>query len=677
MRQYLEQLWNDWEIRMAVVCSLGLQIFLLFAASSRKRNVSIVISISLWLAYQLADSLAIFSLGYLSRNNGQYGRLTVFWAPFLLLHLGGQDTITALSIEDNELWLRHLLTFVSQVSLAIYVFSKSWTATKLFPAAVAMFLAGIVKYAERILALKRASMSSLRSSMLTDPDPGPNYAKFMEEYSSRKAAGLSAEIEVVEERRREVTTSYSQSENNNSPYMGAVCKAHELFQTFKLLFVNLILTFEHRKESQDFFIKLTAEKAYKVIEIELCLVYDILHSKAAVIHTWYGWLLRGTTLTCIITVFVLFTMSNKSGYDRIDVIVTYVLIGFAVGLEMYAIISMFFSFWTFVVLKKLDVYSNGLLNLHFRIASMLWPEKRPRWSDSIAQYNLITYALDDKPNCMRKTMKIIGIKEKWDNYQYTSYDLATVELKNLVFRELKEKMKKIDAASSSYTEFSDHRGQYALELKGYIEELGWSVKAEFDESIIIWHIATDLLFHSNQPNSNSSDHQISQHISDYMLFLLIVRPFMLPAGIGQIRFGDTCAEAQKFFKQRRNLHDKSEATKMILNVSTKYDPRKIKGDRSKSLLFVGCKLAHELQELFPETPESPTNLNEMWNLISIVWVEMLCYAASKCPGNFHAKQLSTGGELLTHVWFLMAHLGMGEQYRIEDGHARAKLHVRK
>lgn len=45
-----------------------------------------------------------------------------FWAPFLLVHLGGPDTITAYSLEGNELWLRHLLNLVVQVGVAFYVF---------------------------------------------------------------------------------------------------------------------------------------------------------------------------------------------------------------------------------------------------------------------------------------------------------------------------------------------------------------------------------------------------------------------------------------------------------------------------------------------------------------------------------------------------------------------------
>jgi hypothetical protein len=122
---YLLATWNEWEIRMLVLTSLALQVFLLFSAGIRKRNVSAVLSLLLWLAYLLADSIAIYALGYLSQTRVSKGddpqsferthRIQAFWAPFLLLHLGGQDTITAFSTEDNELWKRHLLSLLTQV----------------------------------------------------------------------------------------------------------------------------------------------------------------------------------------------------------------------------------------------------------------------------------------------------------------------------------------------------------------------------------------------------------------------------------------------------------------------------------------------------------------------------------------------------------------------------------
>jgi hypothetical protein len=78
--------------------------------------------------YLGSDALAIYALATLfSRQskkdyNSMQGNsiLQVVWAPVLLVHLGGQDGITAYNIEDNELWTRHVITAVSQITVAIY-----------------------------------------------------------------------------------------------------------------------------------------------------------------------------------------------------------------------------------------------------------------------------------------------------------------------------------------------------------------------------------------------------------------------------------------------------------------------------------------------------------------------------------------------------------------------------
>ncbi|KAM7468823.1 hypothetical protein LguiA_007006 [Lonicera macranthoides] len=54
---------------------------------------------------------------------------------------------------------------------------------------------------------------------------------------------------------------------------------------------------------------------------------------------------------------------------------------------------------------------------------------------------------------------------------------------------------------------------------------------------------------------------------------------------------------------------------------------------------------------------------------------MLAYAATHCRGHRLAQQLRKGGELLTHVWLLMAHLGITGQFQISRGHVGAKLVV--
>uniref|UniRef100_J3L7X6 DUF4220 domain-containing protein n=1 Tax=Oryza brachyantha TaxID=4533 RepID=J3L7X6_ORYBR len=686
----LRRLWGEWEIRVLLLSSLSLQVFLLFTGGLRKRNVAAWLHFMLWLAYLLADSIAIYALGNLSQNqklcsNGSpHGagdmHLLVFWAPFLILHLGGQDTITAFAIEDNELWLRHLLSLVSQIALALYVYWPPPPPAGLLAPAILMFVSGVVKYAERTWALKSASMSSLRSSMLTRPDPGPNYAKSMEEYHSSKEAGLHAEIVIVPERPPDDNINVQEE---HMEYGELVVKAHRFFHTFRRLFVDLILSFQDRTDSLAFFRRLQRDQAYKVVEIELLLMYESLHSKSSVIHGPTGRYLRIFTLATPVISLLIFSGTDKASYKPVDVAVSYVLLGGAIFLEIYGILLMVISPWSFADLRKKDKCL-PMASRVFRAVKYFLPEGRPRWSNQMAQYNLIHYCLKDKPTWLtRKLEKLewdynVRVKTIWDSFWYTHHIDVSMVLKQLIFKKLKEK------ANSTADPMSYRR-----------------VEVEFDESIILWHIATDLIFYDEQQQDDDgdtradksklelwssccfcscSDHApsaneshlndvshlpaASREISNYMLFLLVMRPFMLTASIGQIRFGDTCAETKNFFLRGGEVQTPRQGAAALTKVKTEINPREVKGDRSKSVLFDACRLAEQLRRL---------ERQKRWRLVAGVWVEMLCYAAGKCRGNFHAKQLSQGGELLTVVWLLMAHFGMGDQYRVEAGHARAKL----
>jgi hypothetical protein len=74
---------------------------------------------------------------------------------------------------------------------------------------------------------------------------------------------------------------------------------------------------------------------------------------------------------------------------------------------------------------------------------------------------------------------------------------------------------------------------------------------------------------------------------------------------------------------------------------------------AKSVVIGGEKLARQLLLL---------RLEKRWEMINEVWIEMLAYAAAHCPWKEHTHQLRRGGELLTHVFLLMLHFGLSEQY---------------
>jgi hypothetical protein len=161
-------LWNEWEVQILVLFSLSLQVFLLSFARLRRRNIPTVLWISLWLTYLLADSVAVYILGHMSIGYKlrEHQQLMAFWASFLLVHLGGQDTITAYAMEDNNLWLRHLLTLAIQAVGVTYVLYKylAGSGVAFMSAAILMFSIGVIKYGERVQSLRLQTWTGSASS---------------------------------------------------------------------------------------------------------------------------------------------------------------------------------------------------------------------------------------------------------------------------------------------------------------------------------------------------------------------------------------------------------------------------------------------------------------------------------------------------------------------------------
>jgi Domain of unknown function (DUF4220)/Protein of unknown function, DUF594 len=695
-----KRFWNAEEIRILVLTSMLLQFILIILAPIRKRTAQKLLIIVLWSSYQAADAVAILALSSIlkkqneaagSFRRGAAGRdLMPLWAPFLLLHLGGPDTITSYSIEDNELWVRHFLKLVVQVSIAFIVMLELVAVPRMRVAATFLFVAGFTKLAERTWALRSASMDQLRDSMAPDPDPGPNYVEFMEEYVWRREAGQSAYVKRKNEQPQpaRVDGFIDRSRHVYDSYYLVV--AYNFFKKFKPLVVDLMLSFHERDYSQPFFWD-RSFGAFRVVEMELSFIYDLLHTKAIFIRCVSGWVWRFGSLMMVSIAFLFFLIFDKQDYANADIIISYVLLGAALFMEVYSLVLITVSDWMIIRLKR-HKHSNMLATVICRLMSFVFPNGKRRWSNSMSQYSLLNFSLGDKDTLTRKILRAVKLYKYWTNFLFIHSVDVPGKLKDLLFDELKAKSEKA-RDTTDLNKLRNCKGEIMLNQEE-CNHLRWSIGKELDECILLWHVATDLCFHTNigdhdsNPNfetagqqvlghmrrvlnlcsrkdsSNQSDCELSLIMSNYMVYLLIIQPAMMPAGIGKIRFQDTCAEAKVFFEAEEKGLTNAEAREALLNVETDVDPVEVKGDRSKSVLFYACRLAKQLNML----PEG-----QRWRLVSGVWVEMFSYAAINCKTFYHAKQLSQGGELLTHIWLLMAHMGIGENYRIEAGQASPTL----
>ncbi|KAI3742945.1 hypothetical protein L1987_60644 [Smallanthus sonchifolius] len=759
-----KQLWDIWDLRCVIILSLSLQTFLILAAPLRKRTKSNWIVIPLWSAYLLADWAANFAVGLISSSQGNPDEssgkkdrtpvenedLLAFWAPFLLVHLGGPDTITAFALEDNELWGRHLLSLFFQCLAAVYVFVQSLPHNRLWIPTMLMLMTGIIKFSERTRSLYLASADKFKESMLTQEDAGPNYAKLMDEYVSKKQAKLPTSIIMVPEPNR-AAKSANKAKRGNLTQLEVVQYGYMFFQKFKGLVVETIFNRKERNHSRDFFLNRTAEDAFKVVEVELNFIYDVLFTKLPVVYDKIGVICRFFSLVTVFLSIIIFILKGKSNFLKPDITITYGLLFGALVLDVTALFMLLFSDWTVIFLREspdiepekapkskiLNYLKTQILTKFLRIEGTLKDSKqngkskpcswmmqlikrrtegtlqvanddarsittnknksrswmkylmKRRWSESISTYNLIYYCLHPRPNLFNSVFDKLGLSWFLDSIFYVKYEPFSDDLKDLIFKELKSKSELADDLETA-KEISSARGDWVLRA-----EEGWSgllnhvVEVDYDHSLILWHLATELCYNEeihNKTIKNTKQRQNSKLLSDYMLYLLIMQPGLMSAvaGIGQIRFRDTCAEAKRFFedvrgenkKQSQRGKEKDEYTLTnacmdILKVSTEVEPVTIKGDRSKSLLFDGCILANELMKI-----EREAKLDK-WEIISKVWVELLCYAASHSRANMQAAEVSKGGELITIVWLLMAHLGLGDQFQISEGQARAKLIVGK
>ncbi|GKB41545.1 hypothetical protein Tco_0886487 [Tanacetum coccineum] len=118
----VKHMWNEWALHGLIVIRLVSQITLTLLGNERKYNPRTRVRMALyayllaWCYYpnRLRRMQQHFSFQFRRYLQTKHKSTHVFLAPFLLLHLGGPDSITVFALEDNELSLRHFVEIVFQ-----------------------------------------------------------------------------------------------------------------------------------------------------------------------------------------------------------------------------------------------------------------------------------------------------------------------------------------------------------------------------------------------------------------------------------------------------------------------------------------------------------------------------------------------------------------------------------
>uniref|UniRef100_A0A0D3FSE7 DUF4220 domain-containing protein n=1 Tax=Oryza barthii TaxID=65489 RepID=A0A0D3FSE7_9ORYZ len=708
-RDAIGDIWSNWSVEILLGLSFVAQLVLTFTAGFRWRGAGTRMRHVILFSYVSAEYVATTALGHLSLSSTAGNRLLVaFWAPFFLLHLGGPDNITAYQLEDNQLSARYMFELALRVIGVVYiVYESTHGSWFLVTASWLMLFVGVAKYAEKTMALRRANLANVRRSVERERRLQLRRSR------SRTSQPLP-----------KANLSFAGDDDEG----GLLMKAHTLFPICKNSMVDSSVetasntddaAIVHAKET--LFREENYKNVFRVMEMELSLMYDFLYTKAAVIHTLQGYTIRIVSPVFIAVSLVLVELSNVAGHHRqSDVVITRILLVATFLLETASLLKGFASSWTAICLDRelRPVWGWGWIRHEFLC--------RSRWTwlrRQVASIGRLAGAKDHRRWCGKmgqlSVLQLIitgGASERedrsWDKecerYSKEKTIVVPQDVKEMFFRrllgdlgQLIDLRKRMKADTSTETELRKmvanmrtKRGQLTLQKYKLRPQLRWSLGDELQLGILTWHIATDIYL-SRSVKAVESDPVVQERwltgiwtLSNYMMYLLAVRPDMLPglvtrklfeltcenlatvwsehqtstsvaAGGGDLESSSSsCPTPSKFYRLRDHLWRVSqkaiEQQNKLADMLIKQWGRKDEsGVELNKYLSRGIELAKKLLHL-----EDSRDDIDMVQVILEVWVEMLFYAGYRCSKESHAKQLSQGGELTTIVWLMAEHVGL-------------------
>ncbi|CAL4989045.1 unnamed protein product [Urochloa decumbens] len=617
------QWWGDWQLRILVLGSLFIQYFLFATAALRKRRIPPWLRFSIWLAYISSDAVAIYALATLlnHQKKRQWVRsasndtaLEALWAPVLLLHLGGRDGITAFSIEDNELWKRHLLTAASQIAVAIYVFYKSWSGdVRLFQATILIFVPGILKCLEKPWALNRASIYSMANTTGSEVRESSAEAFIAANLESNN----SLDDYVIEAVKYFKT---GHKDGDDTPYV--------IESPYKL-FVDLSYSYAVRFQNLKYMARQRKGSLRKELYSRLLKTFDRFYTKRHVYRdTLRGLVVRTVAVFLTFAAIGLFHMSRREAYSNININITYILLCCTATLE-----------FTSACLKPFNP-------CFLKMTRLPWP-------DQVAQYNLIWYLACRKKKqrrLFRWLAGLVGCRDRLDRLccMESCKDNGITEL---IHGHITKGWKTSITNADTYRKFNDNRGQLTLKSCSS-EALVRSLRRPFDESVLLWHLATDFCFYKEDPYPSTEDATRCRRMSNYMAYLLFVHPEMLIPGARYGLFKAAYYELRYEVMGNEDVPHGEGEEELARRIVGKMEEMLMCRKEGRFVLEAWA-LAQELLSLREKKGEKI-----MWRLIQGVWVEMLCFSAGRSRGYLHAKSLGKGGEYLSCVWLLLWYMGM-------------------
>ncbi|XBJ05828.1 hypothetical protein VPH35_024538 [Triticum aestivum] len=526
-----------------------------------------------------------------------------------------------------------------QVTIALYVLYKSWSADdkRLLAATILLFVLVIIRSFQKALDLKSSSFDALRQASLTEEHVIRGSAVTEEGSLANFIIEAKQFIDGRVERRS------CEEDQQDLPGL-----SYQLFLDFPSPYPERVKILKK-------FWPLDPGSAYEATGRALCAMTSFLYTKddsalLAMIsfirtggyhrplvdfkNALPSFICRRRThalayATLVAAICLVHTSSHSKAHSGEDTRVTLVLLYGALVLEL-----IYFCVQAVIIL--------------FFLRECVQAVRPDGFSGVILQHGIIGQLANNRwrPNMLmlRRVAGRFNCKDLVDQYfTYMESSHSCEEITELVRQHVESGWKYIHD-NETYRRFNDARGEWTLGRKKCLPRLGWSIKRPFDETIILWHLATDLCF-QYMDRSRDDGHCASRCkvISNYMMHLLVANPEMLMPGSRKSLFTKAYHELKNISTEPQDEIEFIQAAVHKCN----------QGYSDKSFIQDAWELAE-----FLLGDELGGEVTRRWELIQDVWVEMLCFSAGRCRGYLHAQTLGGGVEYLSYVWVLLTYAGM-------------------
>ncbi|KAM0884916.1 hypothetical protein ACQ4PT_030692 [Festuca glaucescens] len=656
--EHAVKLSNSWVFPAVALSSLAAHLILVFFSGIRRRKAYGVSRFFVWLAYQVNNWAPTYVLGNLYIDTTPHEKqLYAFWVPFLLLHLARPDNVSAYSMDDTSgrvMLFVPLQSFGAVTILYRYIHMDT-TAGTLRPASWIMLSLAIFKYAESAMALSRGDLNSIRSSF---------------KRTSRETEGHSVEDDE-----------------------GLLLVAHDHLDICKGAFGDHPVDMDIRQQAEEFGWKTMC----KVVEMELSLMYDLMYTKAAMVHTWGGYGIRVVSPVLTVVALSLFWLRyREEGLQSRDVDISYILLGTTLVLDVAWLLRAIGSTWAHAFfqgtrwhwVKHAVICGGRWKRIRRLVVSLeLLRDKEPSsyrvWSGPIGQHNLLR-DFRDTERWSSKLAKSIRLEESWNEHCYSGpgvgLDLSReVAVRDVLFERIWSLIL-VPAHDPMAQPPIGHQRRRDLDQ-------ALSFDPQIGEVVIIWHIATVVFLCHAKEDTPASEwpaevEEVIRAVSDYMLFLIAIRPSMIPGLKLRSLYEATRAALNALWSDMPTSPTSGvDEKKLVLilrdKVVTLHEWSLTLSDGARcaftmlqrvnaagwmwpsNIPWPDLQVMKKLGDLRPELFQtSYLTMADMLDLIFDVWVRLLIYASIRCSRDSHAKQLAQGGELTTIIWILAQHSGM-------------------